>query len=56
MGVSDVSIDLCSTDICVAEHALHASDVGSIHEEVCGETVAHRMGTDVFCNAGKLGV
>lgn len=50
--VGDVRIDLRSRDTAVPEHALHAANVGAIHEQVGGETVAHRVRADMLGDAG----
>ena len=39
-----VRVDLCSGDVGVAEHHLHAAQVGAVFHHVCGATVAQSVG------------
>lgn len=56
VGVGDVGIDLSGGDVGVAEHGLDGAEVGAVHEEISGETVAEGVGGDVFRDAGFAGV
>ncbi len=38
--VGEVCVDLRGGDVCMAKELLHRAQVGAIHEEVGGETVA----------------
>jgi len=51
-----VGVNLGGGDIGVAEEALDAADVGAVHEQVGGETVAQGVRGDVFGDAGGFGV
>lgn len=56
VGVSDVSIDLGSGDVGVAEHSLDRAKVGAVHEEVGGERMSQSMWRDVLGDAGGFGI
>ena len=46
--ICDVGIDLSSRDIGMTEHYLDTPKVGSVFEEVCGETVANDVRGNFF--------
>jgi hypothetical protein len=39
--IGHVRVNLGGGDVAVAEHGLHAAQVGAVHEQVGGERVAH---------------
>lgn len=39
--VGDVGVDLGGGNAGVSEEALDSADVGTVHEDVCGERMAH---------------
>ena len=54
--VGDVGVDLCGADVAVAEHALNATQVGAVHQQVGREAVAHGVGADVLGDASEAGI
>lgn len=54
--IGHVGIYLRRRDRSVAEHGLHAADVGAVDEEISGKAVTERMRVDVFDDAGFGGV
>ncbi len=56
VGVGNMRVNLGGTDIAVAEHALHTTDVGTIHQKVGGKAVAHGVRADVFGDAREFGI
>lgn len=56
VGVGDVGIDLGSGDVGVAEHGLDGAEIGAIHKEVGGKTMAESVRGDMLGDAGKLGI
>ena len=54
--VGDVGIDLRGGDGGVAEHRLNRPDIGAVDEEIGRETVAERVGMDIFADAGFFGI
>lgn len=51
MLVRDMSVHLCRADVAVAQHGLHRPQVGAIHKKVGCITMAHRVWTNMFCDA-----
>ena len=49
--VGNVRIDLRGGDVTVAEHGLHATQIGSVHQKVGCEGMPQCMRTDVLGNA-----
>ena len=56
MGVGDVSIDLSSADIGMAEERLDGTKVGAVHEQVGGERMAKGVRGNMLGNASKASV
>ncbi len=56
VGVGDVGVDLGGGDVGVAEHGLDGAEIGAIHKEVGGKTMAESVRGDMLGDAGKLGI
>ncbi len=56
VGVGDMGVNLGSGDVGMAEHSLDRSQIGAIHEEVGGETMAQGVGRNMLRDAGEFGV
>lgn len=52
VSISDVGVDLSSSNTAMAEHALDAADIRAIHQQVSGKTVSHSVWADMLCDAG----
>lgn len=52
----DVGIDLGRRNVRVPEHFLDDAQIGAVVEEVGGETVAQRVGRDIFFDTRGAGV
>lgn len=53
MLVGDVRVYLGRGDATMAEHALDATYIGTVHEKIGSETMPHGVRTDVFRDASK---
>lgn len=51
-----MGVDLSGADVGVAEHGLDGADVGAVHEEIGGKTVAEGVGGDMLGDAGCTSV
>ena len=47
-------VDLCGTNVFVAEHGLYGTEVGAPLQQMGGKAVAEGVGADVFGDAGPL--
>lgn len=56
MFIGDMGIYLCSRNVTVAKHTLHASQIGAVHKEISGKTMSHCVRTDMFCDTGEASV
>ena len=52
----DVGVNLGGGNVSVAEHFLNDAQVGAVVEKMCGETVAERVGREMFGDTGAMGV
>lgn len=52
--ISHMGINLSRADITVPEHALHAADIGTVHQKVRRKTMTHRMWADVLGNPSEF--
>ena len=56
MCICDVSVDLGSANIGVTKHSLDTTKISTIHKKVGGERMTKGMRSDVFSDAGSLGI
>ena len=49
-------IDLSSANVAVAEKGLDRANIGAVHKEIGGETMAKSMWGNMFSNAGGAGI
>jgi hypothetical protein len=56
MLVGDVRVYLSRCDAAVSEHALNASDIGTVHKKICCKTMTHRVGAYMLGDSCESGV
>lgn len=56
MWVGDVSVDLSSGNVGMAEEGLDGTKIGAVHDEIGGKRMTKSVGGDMFGDAGNAGV
>lgn len=56
MWVGDVGVNLSSGNIGVAKHSLDGANIGTVHEQISGETMTQSVRGDVLSDAGEFSV
>lgn len=51
-----MSVDLSCSNVRVAQHGLHTTQVGAVHQQIGSETVAQGVGRNMLGDTGQQGI